>query len=246
MAGTNNTARVVGIDNGGVRGRQQGEFDGDDCRGAAAATAAASTSAASTAPATTATSGGPTTTEAEGPIIPAAGTGKYGQDPNNKNLYVGPSGFNIDVSKCPSDWNINQGITSSEIDVFASYPKSGPLAGFSLLYDGMQAYYDYVAQNGGIDGRKIVMTVRTTSTRRRHEDELRRGAGGRTSTPLFDAVLGTPNNLGIWDDTNKECMPQLLNATGARRSGATSRTTRGRQAPPERTTSPRPDCGSSG
>ena len=172
----------------------------------------ATTAAASTAPPRAAA---PTTTAAAAPIIPAAGTGKYGQDPNNKNLYVGPSGFTIDVSKCPSDWNINQGITDSEIDMFASYPKSGPLAGFALLYDGMQAYYDYVAQNGGIDGRKIVLDGKddqyAPAATKTNSDE----ALAANKYAAFDSMLGTPNNLGIWDDTNRECMPQLLNATGA-------------------------------
>jgi branched-chain amino acid transport system substrate-binding protein len=192
---------------------------GDNKSGSAATTAAAAATTAaaaatSAAPATTA-SGGPTTTAAEPPVIPTAGSGKYGQDPNNKNLYVGSNGFQIDVSKCPSDWNINQGITSNEIDVFSSYPKSGPLAGFALLYDGMQAYYDYVAQNGGIDGRRIVISGKddqyAPAATKTNSDE----ALAANKYAAFDAVLGTPNNLGIWDDTNRECMPQLLNATGA-------------------------------
>ena len=33
------------------------------------------------------------------------------------------------------------------------------------------------------------------------------------------AMLGTPNNLAIWDKTNDECMPQLLNGTGAAQWG---------------------------
>ncbi len=148
-------------------------------------------------------------------MIPGAGTGKYGQDPNNKNLYVGSNGFTLDVSKCPSDWNINQGITDSEIDMFASYPTSGPLAGFALLYDGMRAYYDYVAQNGGIDGRKLVVDGKddqyAPAATKTNSDE----ALATNKYAAFDAMLGTPNNLGIWDDTNRECMPQLLNATGA-------------------------------
>jgi branched-chain amino acid transport system substrate-binding protein len=193
---------------------------GDNKGGAAttaaapAATTAAPTSAASTAPAST--SAAPTTTTAaEGPVIPAAGTGKYGQDPSNKNLYVGPSGFTLDVSKCPGDWNINQGITDTEIDAFASYPTSGPLAGFALVYDGMRAYYDYVAQNGGIDGRKIVLDGKddqyAPAATKTNSDE----ALATNKYAIFDAMLGTPNNLGIWDDTNRECMPQILNATGA-------------------------------
>ena len=28
-------------------------------------------------------------------------------------------------------------------------------------------------------------------------------------------VIGTPNNLAVWDASNDECMPQLLNGTGA-------------------------------
>ena len=28
-------------------------------------------------------------------------------------------------------------------------------------------------------------------------------------------VIGTPNNLAVWDTLNDECMPQLLNGTGA-------------------------------
>ena len=67
----------------------------------------------------------------------------------------------------------------------------------------MQAYYDYVAQNGGIDGRKIVITGKDDQyAPGRHEDELRRGAGGGQVRRVH-AVLGTPNNLGIWDDTNR-------------------------------------------
>ncbi len=176
---------------------------------------------ATTAGATTTTAAATSSTAAtgEGPVIPAAGSGLYGQDATNKNLYVGASGFQIDTTKCPSDWNINQGITDTEIDLFASYPKSGALAGFALLYDGMQAYYDYVAQNGGIDGRKIVLTgkddqYQPAATKTNSDEAL-----AANKYAAFNTMLGTPNNLGIWDDTNRECMPQLLNGTGAAQWG---------------------------
>jgi branched-chain amino acid transport system substrate-binding protein len=196
---------------------------GDNKSGGAAATSTVPTTAATTtvtsAGAATTAAGATTVASGAGPVIPAAGSGLYGQDPNNKNLYVGPGGFNLDLTKCPSDWNINQGISASEIDLFASYPKSGPLAGFALLYDGMQAYYDYVGQNGGIDGRKIVLTGKddqyAPAATKTNSDE----ALGANKYAAYDAVLGTPNNLGIWDDTNQECMPQLLNATGAAQWG---------------------------
>src|SRR3954447_22664335 len=200
---------------------------GDNSSGSSGATTAApapSAAAATTAGArTTAPAAGGAATTAgargQGDVIPAAGSGKYGQDPSNKNLYVGANGFQIDVSKCPSDWNINQGISASQIDLFASYPKSGPLAGFALLYDGMTAYYDYVAKNGGIDGRKIVLTgkddqYQPAATKTNSDEAL-----AANQYAAFNTMLGTPNNLGIWDDTNRECMPQLLNGTGAAQWG---------------------------
>jgi len=197
-------------------GDNKGSTAATTAAAAAGATAAPTTAAASSAPTSGApTSGGATTTAAAGPVIPAAGTGKYGQDPTNKNLYVGPSGYTIDVSKCPSDWNINQGISSSEIDMFSSYPTSGPLAGYALIYDGERALFDYVAQNGGIDGRKMVLDGKddqyAPAATKTNVDE----ALATNKYALLDSVLGTPNNLGIWDETNQECMPQLLNATGA-------------------------------
>ena len=194
---------------------------GSDNSGSSGATTAAPATTAAAAATTAAAAGnddgggasGATTTAAagaQGGVIPDKGTGKYGQDATNKNLYVGPSGFNVDVSKCPSDWNINQGITDTEIDMFASYPTSGPLAGFALLYDGMRAYYDYVAKNGGIDGRKIVLTGKddqyAPAATKTNSDE----ALAANKYAAFNTMLGTPNNLGIWDDTNRECMPQVL------------------------------------
>src|SRR5437016_3302949 len=86
---------------------------GSDNKSSSSSTAAPASTSASTAAATTAaggattTAGGAATTAAggaaaEGPVIPDKGTGKYGQDPSNPNLYVGPNGFSIDISKCPS------------------------------------------------------------------------------------------------------------------------------------------------
>jgi len=83
----------------------------------------------------------------------------------------------------------------------------------------MQNYFDYVATNGGIDGRKIVLTgkddqYQPAATKTNSDEAL-----AANKYAAFDSVLGTPNNLGIWDDTNRECMPQLLNATGAAQWG---------------------------
>ena len=46
------------------------------------------------------------------------------------------------------------------------------------------------------------------------QDQRRRGPRCRTSTPALLTIIGTPNNLAVWDTLNDECMPQLLNGTG--------------------------------
>src|SRR4051794_15077226 len=76
--------------------------DNSGSSGATTAAPAATTAAAAAGTTTSAAASGATTTAAagaQGGVIPDKGTGKYGQDATNKNLYVGPGGFNIDVTK---------------------------------------------------------------------------------------------------------------------------------------------------
>ena len=135
-------------------------------------------------------------------------------------IYKGKGGFQIDLSKCPKDWNINQGITATEIKMFESLPKSGPLAGFGLIADGMNSYFKYINDTqGGAAGRKIVMDSKddgyeAARTKANVTEAISSGKYAGIVT-----VVGTPNNLAIWDDTTKECMPQLLNGTGAAQWG---------------------------
>ena len=134
-------------------------------------------------------------------------------------VYKGSSDFEIDPTDCPEDWDPTQGITDTEIHLFTSLPTSGPFAGFGLLADGMKSYFKYINDNGGIDGRKIVLDAKDDGyapdkTKTNVDEALGSGKYAALTT-----VLGTPNNLAVWDTTNDECMPQLFNATGAAQWG---------------------------
>src|SRR3954453_6915350 len=163
----------------------------------------------------TATTGQAASTAKQGDVIPAKGSGQYGVDASNPKLYTGAGDFKLDRSKCPADWDANQGITDKEIKLFTSLPRSGPLAGFGLLGDGMGSYFKYVNENGGIGGRSIVDDFKDDQYKpdltKTNVDE----AVGSKKYAALSLTLGTPNNLAVWDSTNKECMPQLLNGTGA-------------------------------
>ena len=58
-------------------------------------------------------------------------------------------------------------------------------------------------------------TPRTTATSRTRPRRTSTRRSARTSTRRSTTMLGTPNNLAIWDEINDECMPQLFNGTGA-------------------------------
>ena len=158
-----------------------------------------------------ATTAAPTTKAA---VAAAGGLGKQADG-----TYLGKGGFKLDLKNCPKDYDVNQGITDKEIRSFISLPKSGPLAGFGLIADGMNSYFKYVNDAGGVAGRKILLDAK---------DDLYEAA--KTKANVAEAIasgkyaalvttVGTPNNLAIWDDTHKECMPQLLNGTGAAQWG---------------------------
>ena len=183
--------------------------------------------------ATPTTAGGAaTTTAAGGPSSTAAGNGSStttgGSETTGTSttkmglidgVYKGSGGFSIDPKKCPSDWNPKQGISDTEIDLFASLPTSGPFAGFGLLTQGANAYFKVINDAGGIGGRKIVLEAKddgyAPDKTKTNVDE----ALGSNKYASLAVVLGTANNLAIWDKTNDECMPQLLNATGAAQWG---------------------------
>ena len=148
-----------------------------------------------------------------------AAVGGTGLGKVSDTLYKGKGGFSLDLSKCPKDYNVNQGISDKEIKFFMSLPKSGPLAGFGLLYDGANSYFKTINDAGGIGGRKIVVDSKDDLYQAdKTKANVTEAIAGQKYAGLL-LTLGTPNNLAIWDDTNKECMPQLLNGTGAAQWG---------------------------
>ena len=108
-----------------------------------------------------------------------------------------------------------QGITDTDITFFTSMPKAGPLAGFGLVGDGIQSYFDYINAQGGVDGHQLHLEIKDDGyVPDKTKSNIDEALGNAKYAGLL-SVIGTPNNLAIWDTTNDECMPQLLNGTGA-------------------------------
>lgn len=181
------------------------------CIGTAPSVAATKPTAKKTT--TTKKTTGSTTTPSTPTSKPAGSASAYGR--TSATLYKGAGNFTVDLSKCPKDYDLNAGITDKEIRVFASLPRSGPLSGFGLIVDGMNSYFKMINDAGGIDGRKVIVEARDDGYQ---PDKTKANVLDAIASNKYAAVtaLGTPTNLAIWDDTNKECMPQLgLYAGGA-------------------------------
>src|SRR5205085_1579297 len=108
----------------------------------------------------------------------------------------GAGGFTLDVSKCPADWDANQGITDSQIKLFMSLPKSGPLAGFGLLGDGGQNYFDMVNDQGGIGGRKIVLDTKDDAYK---PDQRKNKPNAKVAAITFNSDFGNSYVKGFKD-----------------------------------------------
>ena len=133
------------------------------------------------------------------------------EEPSDPNITELGGGAVIDITECPDEWDNYQGITDSEIRFGSSLPRSGALAGFGTISDGVQLYFDHV---GPIDGRNVVMVSRDdgyvparTLTNVEEMIDVENLVG-------FAGILGSPNNLAVHDLLNENCIPQLLNLTG--------------------------------
>ncbi len=124
----------------------------------------------------------------------------------------------IDTSQCNPD-DLTNGVTDDSILIGSSFPQSGTFAAFSEISKGYQAYFDMVNAEGGIDGRQIEFTSlddayesgRTSTNAQRLVEEEEVFA-------LFN-VIGTPNNLAIWDQPFMACVPNLFAGTGSQNWG---------------------------
>lgn len=133
------------------------------------------------------------------------------EEPSDPNIVELGGGAVIDIGECPDEWDNYGGVTDTEIRFGSSLPRSGALAGFGTIADGIGLYFDAV---GPIEGRNVVMVARDdgyvparTVTNVEEMIDVENLLG-------FAGILGSPNNLAVRDTLNENCIPQLFNLTG--------------------------------
>lgn len=137
-------------------------------------------------------------------VIDSLSGGSYGVGPDE--ILRGPGRLEIDLGDCPTEWDDTAGLSDNTIKVGVVVAQSGQLSSFGLLAQGMQAYFDWVNENGGIDGRQIQTVLRDDAydagVAQAAVDDLL-----AAENPFLVTSVGSPGSLAIYDDLNEECIP---------------------------------------
>lgn len=129
--------------------------------------------------------------------------GTWGIGPNG--VLRGPGGLAVDLSECPDGWSDNAGVDDETIRLAQTAPLSGGL-GETSYSPGVEAYLDFVNENGGIGGRRLELSV--------HDDGYVPAATVEIVEQLLaeDEVLavhttGVSNTLAVAPLLHEACVP---------------------------------------
>src|SRR5947207_1921621 len=106
------------------------------------------------------------------------------------------------------------GISATEIKIGGTFP----LTGFASLYKTIpaaeKAYFDYVNDHGGVNGRKINFEILDDSYDPSKTVPLAQQLVEKAKVFAVVGSLGTAPGLATWGYLNKNKVPQVLLATG--------------------------------
>jgi len=138
-------------------------------------------------------------------------SGEYGLGEDG--IARGPGGYEIDTNVCPADWSNTDGLTDTEVRWGYTTAQSGNLAAYGDIALGMESYYSYLNEQGGIGGRNIELIVKddgyVASQTIEAVDELLQNENVFAIT-----TLGSPNTFAVRDTLATACMPQMFSQTG--------------------------------
>ncbi len=126
------------------------------------------------------------------------------------------------------------GITSSSILLGNTIAQSGPAAAYGTIGNAEQAYFTYINNKGGVNGRKIQFTILDDGYNPAQTVPLTHQLVEQNQVFAMFSGLGTQDQTSVRDYLNQKKVPQLFVATGATTWGkdyATSKWTLSWQPP---------------
>ncbi|MCU5781684.1 extracellular ligand-binding receptor [Alcanivorax balearicus MACL04] len=114
------------------------------------------------------------------------------------------------------DGGAPQGVTEAEIRIGHLGPQTGPVAAYDKIRMGIQAYFNYVNERGGVKGRKLRLIA--------YDDQYQPGRTVQLTKRLVDedkvyAMLGnvcTPCNVATRPFNERSGIPMLMTSSGSK------------------------------
>src|ERR1022692_4592695 len=106
------------------------------------------------------------------------------------------------------------GITSSSITIGGTFPLTGVASLYKTIPAAEAAYFAYVNDHGGVNGRKVNFDVKDDAYDPSKTVPLTQQLVEQDNVFAVFGSLGTAPNLAIWSYLNQKKVPQVLIATG--------------------------------
>ena len=111
--------------------------------------------------------------------------------------------------------NYGPGVTDTEIKIGNTSPYSGPASSYSTIGKAIDAYFNKVNTEGGINGRKInFISLDDGYSPPKTKEQYRKLIEKEKVFAIFQ-TLGTPTNSAVHRYVNQKKVPHLFLATGA-------------------------------
>jgi branched-chain amino acid transport system substrate-binding protein len=132
---------------------------------------------------------------------------------------IGSSANSFAQTKSAADKIYDPGASDTEIRLGHFCPYSGPASAYKVIGEAHAAYWKWINDNGGINGRKVVFLSRDDGYDPKRSLEVTRQLVENDKVLCLYNPLGTENNTAIRGYMNEQKIPQLWVSTGAAKWG---------------------------
>jgi len=120
----------------------------------------------------------------------------------------------IAVTAASGAQRLDPGVTSSSIKIGGTFPLTGPASLYKTIPVAEKAYFDYINDHGGVNGRKIDFTILDDAYDPSKTVSLTQQLVEQDKVFAVFGSLGTAQNLAVWNYVNQKKVPEVLLATG--------------------------------
>ena len=158
------------------------------------------------------------------PTSPAAGSESASADATTSEAATSEAGTTEPAtseatSAAPGDNGgaTDTGVTAESILLGTTQPLTGPAApGYSKISAAMKAYFDFVNENGGVNGRTIELTIADDGYNPANTAKLTRELVLQDEVFALVGSLGTPTHTSVLDFVAQNEVPDLFVSSGSR------------------------------